>query len=80
MRCKVCNDQIYSNIFNNLKLAIIKTTTLDNAKQFPPQAHIYVKDKLPWVELGDNTPQFAEFYDRKTVFPKASWERRKKVE
>ena len=80
MRCKVCGDQIYSIIFNNPNIAVVKTTTLDEAERFPPQAHVYVKYKLPWVILGKGIPQYNEFYERGKVYPKASLERRKKVE
>ena len=45
-RCKNCSNQIYSHFFGNSKVALLKTTTLDEANRFPPQAHIYVKNKL----------------------------------
>ena len=62
-RCKVCADQIYS-IFNRVKekITTLKTTTLDQADEFPPQAHIFVKNKLSWVQLG-NIPAYEEYYN-----------------
>lgn len=79
-RCKNCCDQIYSHAFNNPKIAVLKTTTLDQPNQFPPQAHIYVQTKLHWVELNDTVPQFDEFYDREEMYSSESLARRKKVE
>ena len=61
-------------------LAVLKTTTLDDPNSFPPQAHIFVKSKLKWLELGSTIPKFEEFYDREEVYPKESLERRKKLE
>lgn len=79
-RCGRCGDQIYSHISNNSKIAVLKTTTLDEANRFPPQAHIYVQSKLNWVELGETIPQFDEFYDREEMYPTESLARRKAVE
>tara|TARA_B110000090_G_scaffold187801_1_gene217564 strand:- start:416 stop:736 length:321 start_codon:yes stop_codon:yes gene_type:complete len=78
-RCKNCSDQIYSHFFGNSKVAVLKTTTLDEANRFPPQAHIYVKNKLSWIELGDRIPQFGEFYDFEKIYSPASLSRRKKL-
>jgi len=39
--------------------------------------HIYTRSKLPWVTLPASVPQFAKFYDPKTLWPPASLERRK---
>jgi hypothetical protein len=79
-RCKNCGDQIYSHFFGNTKVAVLKTTTLDEVNRFPPQAHIYVKNKFSWLELGDSIPQFDEFYDREKIYSPVSLERRKKLE
>jgi hypothetical protein len=57
---------------------VFKTTTLDNAENFPPLAHIFTKSKLSWVELGTDIPSFDEFYDRDEVYSKRSLERRSK--
>ena len=78
-RCKNCSDQIYSHFFGNSKVAVLKTTTLDEANRFPPQAHIYVKNKLSWIELGNRIPQFGEFYDFEKIYSPASLALRKKL-
>ena len=74
-RCKVCADQIYS-IFNRVKgkITTLKTTTLDQADEFPPQAHIFIKNKLSWVQLGD-IPAYKEYYNFAETLSSKSLER-----
>ena len=62
-RCKVCADQVYS-VFNRVreKITSLKTTTLDQADEFPPQAQIFTKDKLSWVQLKD-IAAYDEYYN-----------------
>ena len=74
-RCKVCADQIYST-FNRVKgkITSLKTTTLDRAEDFPPQAQIFTKDKLSWVQLG-NIPAYDEYYNFNETLSKESLER-----
>lgn len=33
--------------------------TLDEPATLPPRMHIWVEDKLPWVKISDDLPQFA---------------------
>jgi hypothetical protein len=60
------------------QILVFKTTTLDNAKSFPPLAHIFMRSKLSWVELGTDIPSFDEFYDRDEMYSKTNLERRSK--
>ena len=39
----------------------VSSATLDDATAIRPECHIWVSDKLPWVEIGDGLPQFAEW-------------------
>jgi hypothetical protein len=32
--------------------------TLEDPSMYPPAAHIWVKDKLPWVKINDSLPQY----------------------
>ena len=43
----------------------------------PPDVHIYVRSKLPWITLPDGVPAFEAYYDSRTLWPPASLERRK---
>ena len=81
-RCKTCFDQIYShyNFVENNGVLILKTTTLDNPNIFPPQAHIFLKNKLDWVKIDQDTPKFKGMYKREDVYSIESLKRRRLVE
>lgn len=32
--------------------------TLDNPADYQPECHVYVHEKLPWVQISDDLPQF----------------------
>jgi hypothetical protein len=55
----------------------VRTKTLNNAIEFSPQAHIFTKDKDPWLDLKDNAICFEKMYDPKITWPKESLERYK---
>jgi hypothetical protein len=67
-RCTTCGDQIYSQFEGLNRIIVLKTTTLNEPSRFPPQAHIYVRSKLPWVELSGVIPVFEEFYRREDIY------------
>jgi hypothetical protein len=35
--------------------------TLDQPGAIPPECHIWVSERLPWMTIGDGLPQFAEW-------------------
>lgn len=37
----------------------VTLTSFDDPSQFSPKAHIWVEDKLPWVNIDDGLPQYA---------------------
>ena len=37
----------------------VTLSSLDDASALVPQAHIWVEDKLPWVDIADGRAQFA---------------------
>ena len=41
----------------------------------PPDIHIFVSSKQPWLALSADIPAVPEFYDRKEFWPAASLER-----
>ena len=51
----------------------IRTSTLD--KPITPQAHIFVKDKDPCIEIKDKTICHDTMYDREKTWPKESLDR-----
>lgn len=54
----------------------VRVGTLDEPDLFPPQAHVYVASKQPWVQIPAGVPQFAEFYQPEQVWPPDSLQRR----
>ena len=55
----------------------IRTKTLDDSDKFPPQAHIFVKDKDSWIDLTNSQNCFETMYDREKVWPEESLKRLK---
>ena len=51
----------------------VRAATLDNP--LSPQAHIFVKDKDPWIEITNKEICFDIMYDRSKIWPKESLER-----
>jgi len=50
----------------------VRVGTLDAPQALPPQAHIFVRSRQPWVALGDELPRFSSYYDAATTWPAAS--------
>jgi hypothetical protein len=42
------------------KLVRVALAALDDPCAVRPQAHIWTQSRLPWVELGDDLPRYAE--------------------
>jgi len=75
--CIKCGTYMYTDYSSAVGRLNVRTKTLDNANQFPPQVHIFTKDKDPWLNLKDNVICFEKMYDPKTTWPKESIERYK---
>ncbi len=76
-RCPVCKIAVWSNYGGaGDKVRFVRVGTLDNPDACPPDIHIFTSSKQPWVILPAGTPAVAEYYDRKTYWPKESLERR----
>jgi len=60
-------------------LLVLKTTTLSNANELPPQAHVFLESKLQWLKLNDDIPKFDKFYRREDIYSDGSLERMKIV-
>ena len=58
-------------------LLVLKTTTLNNANELPPQAHVFLDSKLEWLKLNDDIPKFDKFYRREEIYTDESLERMK---
>ncbi|MEY2688902.1 MAG: hypothetical protein RL375_3100 [Pseudomonadota bacterium] len=72
-RCPNCQTAMWNE--HGTRQAItryVRVGTLDEPAALPPQAHIYVKSKQPWLLLGDQLPQFKGYYDAAKAWPAES--------
>ena len=75
--CKKCGVYIYADYEFAIRRLTVRTKTLLKPKDFPPQAHIFVKDKDPWINIADKNICYNEMYDPKIAWPKESLDRYK---
>ena len=73
--CAKCGTYMYTDYSSAVGRLNVRTKTLNDSNQFPPQVHIFIKDKDPWLNLKDNVICFEKMYDPKTTWPKESIER-----
>jgi hypothetical protein len=76
-RCSDCGTTVWSEYGGLKTLRFVRVGTLDDPTALPPDVHIYVRSKLPWIALPEGVPAFAAYYDSRTLWPAASLERRK---
>jgi hypothetical protein len=79
-RCPRCRIALWSNYAGaGDAIRFIRVGTLDEPDRFPPDIHIFVASKQPWVVLPAETPAMPEFYKRSEHWPKQSLERRARL-
>ena len=77
-RCASCRVALWSNYGGATDiLRFVRVGTLDTPGDLPPDIHIYIRSKLPWVQLPEGVPAVEAYYDSKTLWPEASLARRK---
>lgn len=75
-RCPSCKVVLFSHYAGSGRLsAFVRVGTMDRPADCPPDVHIFTSTKLPWVVIPEDTPQFAEFYAAKTLWPREAQER-----
>lgn len=77
-RCPTCQVAVWSDYGRRPKLRFVRIATLDAPHAFAPNAHIFTRSKVPWVQLGD-IPAFDVFYDLDKQWSAESLERRRKL-
>ena len=70
--CNKCGAYIYTDYETAIGRLNIRTKTLENSEEFPPQAHIFTKDKDEWVNLSNINNCFEKMYDPKETWPNES--------
>jgi hypothetical protein len=78
-RCPSCGVAVWSVYGDVRKLLFVRVGTLDDPGALPPDVHIYVRSKLPWVALPEGTSSFDAYYDSRKLWPPASLERRRAI-
>jgi hypothetical protein len=70
-RCPACQIAVWSE-YGRPELKFVRAGTLDTPSAVSPDVHIFVRSKVPWVELPASVPAFEVFYDRKSLWPAES--------
>jgi len=73
--CNKCGSYIYTDYESAIGRLNVRTKTLEKSEEFPPQAHIFTKDKDEWVNLLNFNNCFEKMYDPKDTWPKESLSR-----
>ncbi|MBM4219055.1 MAG: GFA family protein [Gammaproteobacteria bacterium] len=77
LRCPSCRIALWSHYSGaGAAVAFVRVGTLDDPDALPPDIHIFISTKQPWVILPPGTPAVSEFYDRKQHWPAESLARR----
>jgi hypothetical protein len=78
-RCPMCQTALWSDYGRRPALRFVRVGTLDEPSALPPDVHIFIRSKLPWVELPCDVPAFEIYYDMKTLWPAESLARRRAI-
>jgi hypothetical protein len=76
-RCPSCQCAVWSEYGGVAALRFVRIGTLDNPAALPPDVHIYVRSKLPWVVLPADVSAFEAYYDARKLWPAESLARRR---
>ena len=78
-RCPKCRVAVWSTYGGRTKIRFVRVGTLENAAALPPDVHIYMRSKLPWVMLPAGVPAFEAYYESQKLWPADSLARRRAV-
>jgi hypothetical protein len=78
-RCPKCLTAIWSDYGRRGVLRFLRVGTLDDPSALPPDVHIYIRSKLPWVTLPAGVPAFEAYYEASKLWPAASLARRRAI-
>ena len=77
-RCPACRIALWSNYAGaGDAVHFVRVGTLDDPDRLPPDIHIFVESKQPWVTLSPSAKAFLQFYDIDREWPAESRERRR---
>ena len=75
-RCPKCEVAVWSDYGRRPYLRFVRVATLDTPHAIEPDAHIFTKSKVPWVQIPQGQRAFDIFYDMKAEWPAESMARR----
>ena len=75
-RCPRCRVAVWSHYGGGPFVRFVRVGTLDEPDHLPPDIHIFVSSKQPWVVLPAGIPAVPEYYDLKAYWPPESLVRR----
>jgi hypothetical protein len=76
-RCPKCRVAVWSNYAGaGTHVRFVRVGTLDEPDRLPPDIHIFVASKQPWIVLAPDVPAVEEYYDRNQYWPSESLARR----
>jgi hypothetical protein len=79
-RCPHCRIALWSNYAGaGDAIRFVRVGTLDDPDRLPPDIHIYILSKQPWVKLSPEIPAVAEYYKREDHWPAESLNRRNAI-
>ena len=68
--CIICGVYVFCRYNISAGRVAVRSQTLENSIQ--PQAHIFVKDKDPWIEISDKSICYDKMYDKEKIWPAES--------
>ena len=77
-RCPTCGVAVFST-YGHPGVRFVRGGTLDVPSSVSPDVHIYTRSKLPWVTRPESVPAFDVYYDSKSLWPPAAYERLRAV-
>lgn len=76
-RCPRCRVAVWSHYTSaGPVISFVRVGTLDQPDRCPPDVHIFVRSKQPWVVLPAGAKAFDEYYERDQVWPPEAIARR----
>lgn len=77
-RCPACRIALWSSYAGSgPRIRFVRVGTLDRPDLLPPDIHIFVASKQPWVTLPPDRPAVADYYELARYWPAESLSRRR---
>lgn len=57
-QCAHCGSPVLSQPQSYPDIVSLRSSSLDDASWLQPTAHVWTSSKQPWLQIGDNLPQF----------------------